>query len=330
MAASLIYYKMNNAFISYSHSADGKLAPALERALEKFAKPWYKRRNLKIFRDEASLSASPHLWHNITAALDESDFLIYMASPESANSKWVTKEIEYWLDHKSLETLLIVLTDGEITWDEQRATFNNHYSSSLPSILLDKFEQEPFFLDLRTSKEQDDLSLKNPLFEKEILKLAAHIHGVEPKDLASQAVRVHRRMIWIRNGVASILVMLLIFIWSQNLRLEQEINEVMKEANIRVKSQSDAHEANAKLKFLRILEENGVDIKVGFNIINQVDSLVGVYQEYPFQRIDSLSSLKYDGDSTLNKLKFFKSDKKILLEIDSLSVPSFNVSLKQN
>ena len=170
---------MNNAFISYSHAADGKLAPSLEKALEKFAKPWYKRRNLKIFRDEASLSASPHLWHNISAALDESEFLIYLASPESAQSKWVTKEIKYWLDHKSLETLLIVLTDGDITWDEQRATFNNHYSSSLPSILLDKFKQEPFYLDLRTSKEQDDLSLKNPLFKKEILKLAANIHGVE-------------------------------------------------------------------------------------------------------------------------------------------------------
>ena len=50
---------MYNAFISYSHAADGKLAPALQIGLEKFAKPWYKLRNLDIFRDEASLSASP-------------------------------------------------------------------------------------------------------------------------------------------------------------------------------------------------------------------------------------------------------------------------------
>jgi len=52
---------MYNAFISYSHAADGKMAPALQEGLEKFAKPWYKIRNLNIFRDEASLSASPHL-----------------------------------------------------------------------------------------------------------------------------------------------------------------------------------------------------------------------------------------------------------------------------
>ena len=29
------------AFLSYSHATDGKLAPALKVALERFAKPWY-------------------------------------------------------------------------------------------------------------------------------------------------------------------------------------------------------------------------------------------------------------------------------------------------
>ena len=76
---------MYNAFISYSHAADGNLAPALQAGLEKFAKPWYKIRNLNIFRDEASLSASPHLWLNIQQALEQSEYLIYMASPVSAS-----------------------------------------------------------------------------------------------------------------------------------------------------------------------------------------------------------------------------------------------------
>ena len=33
-----------DAFISYSHAADGKLAPNLQDALQRFAKPWYRRR----------------------------------------------------------------------------------------------------------------------------------------------------------------------------------------------------------------------------------------------------------------------------------------------
>src|SRR4029079_5561290 len=109
---------MYNAFISYSHAGDGKLAPALQSALEKFAKPWYKVRYLNIFRDETSLTASPHLWFNIQAALDQSEYLIYLASPTSAASKWIQKEIQYWLDHKSIDMILIGLTDGEIWWDD--------------------------------------------------------------------------------------------------------------------------------------------------------------------------------------------------------------------
>ena len=45
-----------DGFISYSHAADELLAPRLQAGLQRFAKPWWKRRALRIFRDEASLS----------------------------------------------------------------------------------------------------------------------------------------------------------------------------------------------------------------------------------------------------------------------------------
>ena len=61
-----------DGFISYSHAADDLLAPRLQAGLQRFAKPWWKRRALRIFRDESSLSANPHLWSSITDALDKS------------------------------------------------------------------------------------------------------------------------------------------------------------------------------------------------------------------------------------------------------------------
>ena len=64
-----------NAFISYSHRQDSKLAPCLETALEKFAKPTFKRRALEIFRDSNDLSASPDLWGKIEEDLDESEYV---------------------------------------------------------------------------------------------------------------------------------------------------------------------------------------------------------------------------------------------------------------
>ena len=44
------------AFISYSHAADGKLSPALQSGLYRFTKSWYQRRALRVFRDKTSLS----------------------------------------------------------------------------------------------------------------------------------------------------------------------------------------------------------------------------------------------------------------------------------
>jgi len=61
-----------DAFISYSHALDGALAPALQTGLERFAKPWYRSRALRVFRDTASLSANPDLWSSIEKALDAS------------------------------------------------------------------------------------------------------------------------------------------------------------------------------------------------------------------------------------------------------------------
>ncbi|HXI29627.1 MAG TPA: TIR domain-containing protein, partial [Vicinamibacterales bacterium] len=84
------------AFISYSHAVDGRLAPAVQQALHRFAKPWYRNRALRLFRDKTSLSASPALWPSIERALGDSEFFLLLACPESAASKWVRLEIEWW------------------------------------------------------------------------------------------------------------------------------------------------------------------------------------------------------------------------------------------
>ena len=70
-----------DAFISYSHGADGKLAPALQAALHRFAKPWWKLRAVNVFRDGTSLAAAHDLSEAIKTALADSRFFIFLASP---------------------------------------------------------------------------------------------------------------------------------------------------------------------------------------------------------------------------------------------------------
>ncbi len=61
------------AFISYSHAADGKLAPAIQHALHRIAKPWYRLRTMRVFRDQTNLATSPGLWTSIESALREAE-----------------------------------------------------------------------------------------------------------------------------------------------------------------------------------------------------------------------------------------------------------------
>src|SRR5215467_8094569 len=85
-----------DAFVSYSHAKDKPIATALQAVVQKLGKAWYRRRALRVFRDDTSLSATPHLWPSIERALSQSRFLILLASPEAAASQWVNQEIAYW------------------------------------------------------------------------------------------------------------------------------------------------------------------------------------------------------------------------------------------
>src|SRR5215469_6366286 len=106
-----------DAFISYSHAKDKPIAAALQAAVQRLGKPWYRRRALRVFRDDTSLSATPLLWPTIQQALAQSRYLILLASPEAAASPWVDKEVAYWLESKSADSLLIAATEGALSWD---------------------------------------------------------------------------------------------------------------------------------------------------------------------------------------------------------------------
>jgi hypothetical protein len=78
-----------DAFISYSHAKDKPIAATLQSVAQTLGKAWYRRRSLRIFRDDTSLSATPALWPSIERALGQSRYFILLASPEAAASKWV-------------------------------------------------------------------------------------------------------------------------------------------------------------------------------------------------------------------------------------------------
>jgi WD40 repeat protein len=202
--------KKYDAFISYSHAMDGKVAGAVQAGLHRLARPWRALRALRTFRDTTTLSANPALWGSITAALDESRFFILLAGPEAASSSWVSREVEYWIARNGFDRMLVVVTGGELVWDAGAGQVDKARTTSLPPPLADALTSEPRFVDLRWARSEEKMSLRDPRFRDAIADLAAPLHGVSKDELIGEDVRQHTRTQRIRTAAVALLVLLLI------------------------------------------------------------------------------------------------------------------------
>ena len=228
------------AFISYSHAADGRLAPALQSGLHRFARPWYKLRALAVFRDNTDLSASPGLWSGIKQALEQSEYFLLMASPEAARSKWVRREVKFWREKRSHETIILVLTDGEMLWDEHVGDFDWASTISLPQVLAGLFPEEPYVPDLRWARAREDVSLANPRFRDLVATLAAKLHGRPKNELIGEDVREHRRTMRLARSAVAALTMLTIAALGAAWYAFQQRGEAVRQAQIALVRQLNA------------------------------------------------------------------------------------------
>ncbi len=197
------------AFISYSHSADGKLAPTLQSALERFAKPWWKPRAFRVFRDTTNLSLAPELWPVIEKALSESEYFLYLASPDAAKSKWVAKEQLYWRENKDTSRLLIILTSGEIAWDDHANDFDWERTDAVPGVLGEVFRTVPLYLDFRKLRSAR-LSMDNEVFLDHIATIAAPLHDTSKDQIFGEHIRQHRKTMRIAWGASAMLAVLFV------------------------------------------------------------------------------------------------------------------------
>ena len=109
-----------NAFISYRHAPlDSKVAEHVQRSLERFHIPHSIRKKTgvkkieRIFRDKDELPITSDLTETISNALEKADYLIVICSPNTKESAWVQREIEYFLKNHTKKQILTVLADGE-------------------------------------------------------------------------------------------------------------------------------------------------------------------------------------------------------------------------
>jgi len=117
-------------FISYSRADEG-FAKKLHRALEKFTLPNKDGNHStgRFFRDEDELSGGNDVGATLKGALSESEALIIICSPNSAQSFWVNKEIEYYCSlHEDPKVIPCIVSgtpggDLEASSEAQRECF---------------------------------------------------------------------------------------------------------------------------------------------------------------------------------------------------------------
>jgi WD40 repeat protein len=184
--------------------------------VHRFAKPVFKLRAIRVFRDETTLAMTPRLWPEIEKALRASRFFILMADPRSAQSEWVQKEVACWLETNGANQILIVWTGGELVWDKLKKDFDWDQTNALPHLLTGVFGgEEPLYLDLRWARTEVQLSRKHPEFAYAVAKLSASIRGRSLDEVFGEDVREQRRSLRLLWAGIIVAIALAVVAWQQ-------------------------------------------------------------------------------------------------------------------
>ncbi|MBR0381908.1 MAG: TIR domain-containing protein [Eubacterium sp.] len=208
-----------NAFISYNHNdRDMRVAENIHKKLEhyRFPKGVKSSRGIKkierIFRDKGELEVANDLNDIIMNALDHTDCLIVICSPESKASIWVQKEVTYFLEKHSRRDVLTVLTAGDplevipdqLLFEEKEVTGDDGEIKTVRRSL------EPLSCDYRGDMRKAD--------REELPRLAATLFGCRYDDLVQRQRHYRmRQLISFSLLVTGLLTLALsYFIWSNH------------------------------------------------------------------------------------------------------------------
>ena len=196
------------AFISYNHR-DSKQAKWIQEELENFKFPTKLKKDYgsripdslrPIFRDATDLNAGV-LEENLKRELLDSRFLIVVCSPESAQSEWVNKEVEFFIQNGRGDQIIPLIVAGKPdAADEKEQCF-------VPALR-------------NLKKEILGISIPELGAEKALVKVVAKMLSLKFDQLWQRHERQKRRAKRIKRSLAFIMLLLLIgsgfFAWDYN------------------------------------------------------------------------------------------------------------------
>ncbi|MBQ6150408.1 MAG: TIR domain-containing protein [Mogibacterium sp.] len=226
-----------DAFISYNHNPrDNKITRELQRKLESFKLPKGvethsgKDSIKRVFLDKGELEVSGDLNTIIEDALENSDYLIVICSPESKESIWVHREIEFFLKNHTIDQILTVITEGE--------PFDVLPEEILYEDIVDengntvRNMREPLSCDYRLPVRKAD--------REELPRLIAAIMGCRYDELVQRQKHYRmRRMIALLASAAVLLTSAVGYLIWSNQQIRTNYNKSLREESLNLATQSE-------------------------------------------------------------------------------------------
>ena len=217
-----------DAFISYKHARSSAFATDLELHLKRYARGWLARPR-RIFRDEQHLHLGGDLPAMIREALDRSQYLILLASPQAAASPWVREELDIWCGQLGRTSdLLIILTQGEIAVTDDGTAIDWSATTALPEVLKSHLDSLPLWTDLSQERRLEKRTLEDPEYKSAVNAIVARLEGQDPNTLLGEEWRLRKRNTRIVTGTILTLVIMLAVIVIVLLMLNARNTELTK------------------------------------------------------------------------------------------------------
>lgn len=269
------------AFISYRHIApDMQAAERLQKLLEAYKPPkslGIKKENWRIFRDVSELQSSSDLSEIIKNAIESSEFLIVVCSPQYTDSKWCLQELTRFRElHGNKNTNIITLLvsgDPRNSFPEELTCTEVTTTNEKGEEVTVKMDVEPLAANIVSENLKDSMKKLNT----EFLRIAAPLLGCDFNDLFQREKRREaarrRRIFGSAFGILSLITIIsvasAVTINGKNKQIQKQNSQIMLQ-NDRIKAQNTEIES----KNSELLIENAGHLAVESENLFKENSLI--------------------------------------------------------